>query len=115
LPGHYLSWFTIGMQTLLDAVSTPRRREILRLVWDDERSSGDIASHFDATWPSISRSLKTLRDAGAVKERRVGNQRLYRADRKALRPLESFLRKFWGESFDRLAEAVAEGRKKKRK
>jgi len=98
------------MQALLEAVSTPRRREILRLVWDAERSSGEIASHFDASWPSISRSLKTLRDAGAVKERRLGNQRLYRADRKALRPLEAFLRQFWKAGLERLGEAMEKDR-----
>lgn len=99
------------MQALLDAVSTPRRREILRLVWDAERSSGDIASQLDATWPSVSRSLRTLREAGAVKERRVGNQRLYKADRKALRPLEAFLRHFWASGLERIGELMDEERK----
>lgn len=102
------------MQALLDAVSTPRRRAILRLVWDAERSSGEIASHFPASWPSISRSLKELRDAGAVKERRVGNQRLYRADRKALRPLEAFLRRFWESGLDRIGELMEEERRSRR-
>jgi DNA-binding transcriptional ArsR family regulator len=97
---------------MLEAVSTPRRREILRLVWDAERSSGEIASHFDASWPSISRSLTTLRTAGAVKERRVGNQRFYRADRKALRPLEPFLKQFWQTGLERLGEAMEKERRK---
>lgn len=96
------------MQTLLDAVSSPRRREILRLVWDADRSSGEIAAHFDASWPSISRSLRALREAGAVRERRVGNQRLYRADRKALRPLEAFLRQLWESGLDRVGELIEE-------
>lgn len=102
------------MQALLDAVSTPRRRAILRLVWDAERSSGEIASHFQATWPSISRSLKALRDAGAVTERRVGNQRLYTADRKALRPLEAFLRQFWESGLERIGEQMGGTRKGRR-
>lgn len=96
------------MQPLLDAVSTPRRREILRLVWDEERSSGDIAARFPASWPSISRSLRELRAAGAVRERRVGNRRLYRADRDALRPLETFLEQFWTTGLEQLQAALAE-------
>ena len=102
------------MQALLDAVSTPRRREILRLVWDAERSSGEIASHFDASWPSISRSLRELRDAGAVIERRVANQRLYTADRDALAPLEAFLRQFWETGLDRIETAIDEDRRSRR-
>ena len=101
------------MQALLDAVSTPRRREILRLVWDAERSSGEIAAHFDASWPSISRSLRTLRDAGALTERRVGNRRIYRADRKALRPLETFLRQFWQSGLERIGEAIEKEKKRR--
>lgn len=96
------------MQTLLDAVSSPRRREILRLVWDAELGSGEIAARFDASWPSISRSLRALREAGAVKERRIGNQRLYRADRKTLRPLETFLRQLWESGLDRVGELIEE-------
>jgi DNA-binding transcriptional ArsR family regulator len=106
LHDHYRRCLTSLVQALLDAVSTPRRREILRLVWDAERSSGDIASHFSASWPSISRSLTTLREAGALKERRLGNQRLYRADRKALRPLEAFLKQFWETGLERIGEAM---------
>lgn len=96
------------MPTLLDAVSSPRRREILRLVWDAELTSGDIAANFDASWPSISRSLRALRESGAVRERRVGNQRLYRANRKALRPLETFLRQLWESGLDRVSELIDE-------
>src|SRR5215212_5109826 len=36
----------IRVQTSLQAVSNRHRREILRLVWDAEMSSREIASHF---------------------------------------------------------------------
>jgi DNA-binding transcriptional ArsR family regulator len=88
---------------LLDVVSSPRRREILRLVWDAERSSSEIAAHFPASWPSISRSLRELRLAGVVRERRDGQKRLYLADREALRPLEAILTELWSAGLDRMA------------
>jgi DNA-binding transcriptional ArsR family regulator len=91
------------MEALLEAVASPRRREILRLVWDSERSSGEIAERIQASWPSISRSLRVLRDAGAVTERRAGTQRFYRADRAALGPLEAFLTELWGTGLARIA------------
>lgn len=95
------------MVTLIQAVSNPYRREILRLVWDDELSSGEIASQLDISWPSTSRNLKVLKDASAVTERRAGTYRFYRADRDALRPVESLLREMWRDSLDKIA-ALAE-------
>src|SRR5207302_11281722 len=95
------------------ALSSPRRREIVRLVWSDERSAGEIAKTFEVTWPAISQNLRVLKDAGLIKERRVGTSRLYRADRAALRPLESYLRGMWSRNIDRLRLlAEAEERRK---
>jgi DNA-binding transcriptional ArsR family regulator len=90
-------------EAALRAVASPTRRAILRLVWDGERSSGDIASHFDITWPAISQNLRVLEDAGLVRSRRDGVTRLYRADRARLRPLKSVLRQMWEADLDRLA------------
>jgi DNA-binding transcriptional ArsR family regulator len=90
------------MQATLLALSTARRRAILRLVWDREMSAGQIASHFDVTWPAVSQNLRVLRQAGLVTERRDGTRRLYRADRKAVRPLEAVLRQMWETDLGRL-------------
>jgi DNA-binding transcriptional ArsR family regulator len=87
----------------LSALSSPRRREILRLVWSDERSAGEIARGFDVSWPAISQNLRVLKESGLVLERRSGTSRLYRANRAALRPLEAYLRRMWEHDIDRLA------------
>jgi len=106
----------LAVRDPLLALSSPRRREILRLVWTDERSAGDIAGAFEVTWPAISQNLRVLKDAGLIKERRVGTSRLYRADRAALKPLESYLRGMWSRNIDRLrlpAEAEERGKSKR--
>jgi DNA-binding transcriptional ArsR family regulator len=90
----------------LQVVSEPRRREILRLVWDRERTAGDIASRFDVTFGAVSQHLGVLRDAGFVTVRSAGNRRYYRADRRALGPLAQALEAMWGSALDRLAAAV---------
>lgn len=90
----------------LQVVGEPRRREILRLVWDRERTAGDIASQFDVTFGAVSQHLAVLRGAGFVTVRRAGNQRWYRTDRKALGPLAQALEAMWSTSLDRLAAAV---------
>jgi DNA-binding transcriptional ArsR family regulator len=94
------------VQAVLQAISSPRRREILRLVWDEELSAGAIASRFDVSWPAISQNLKVLRDAGLVTERREGTKRLYRADLEALGPLEAVLRQMWEQDLDALARTI---------
>jgi DNA-binding transcriptional ArsR family regulator len=99
------------MEAALKAIAEPRRREILRLVWDAERSAGDIASHFNVSRPAISQHLAVLRSAGLVTERRAGARRLYRADRDALEELQASLQAFWTGSLVTLKDAVeAEGR-----
>src|SRR5262245_5544575 len=102
------------MQATLEAVSAPRRRAILRLVWDRELAAGDIAAHFeDVSWAAVSTHLRVLREAVPVLERRDGNHRLYRADRQALGPLRPLLKSMWEQDLDRLrllAEEEERGR-----
>ncbi|WP_030936247.1 ArsR/SmtB family transcription factor [Streptomyces sp. NRRL S-646] len=88
----------------VQVVAEPRRREILRLVWDEERSAGEIADRFDVTFGAVSQHLKVLRDAGLVTLRQDGKKRFYRADREALGPLAAYLQSMWAERLDTLAE-----------
>lgn len=63
----------------LDAVSEPRRREILaRLASLGEAPVGVIAETIDVSRPAVSQHLKVLKDAGIVTERRSGRERRYR-------------------------------------
>jgi len=63
----------------LDAVSEPRRREILaRLASLGEAPVGVIAETIAVSRPAVSQHLKVLKDAGIVSERRSGRERLYR-------------------------------------
>jgi DNA-binding transcriptional ArsR family regulator len=87
----------------LRAIASPRRRAILRLVWDRERSSGEIAKEFDVSWPAISQNLRVLEEAGLVTSRRRGTTRLYRVDRARLGPLKGVLMQMWQSDLDELA------------
>ena len=100
----------------MEAIASPRRRQILRLVWDAERSAGDIASAFDVSWPAVSQNLRVLKESGLVTERRDGTHRYYRADRRALGPLEAILREMWTKEIGRLGRlAEQEARAKRRR
>jgi DNA-binding transcriptional ArsR family regulator len=90
----------------IQIVMEPRRREILRLVWDRERSAGEIAGHFDRTFGAVSQHLAILREAGYVTVRKQGNHRYYRADREGLGDLRAVLEAMWASTLDRLAESI---------
>ena len=99
------------LDRVLQAIAEPRRREIL-LLRSTERSSGDIATHFEVTRPAISQHLQVLAAAGLVTVRRKGTQRLYRARPEGFAELRSFLEGFWDEHLQLLKqEAEAEERR----
>lgn len=101
-------------EAALRAAASPRRRRILKLIWERELASRDIADHLDdITWQAVSLNLRVLKDAGLVIERREGTRRLYRADRTRCAALESLLRTMWQRDLQRLG-AVLEGEGKKR-
>src|SRR5918992_4039910 len=90
------------MQAPPKAIAEPRRRAILQLVRDDERTAGDIADHFDVTRPAISQHLRVLREAELVSERRDGTRRWYRANDEGFDALRRDLDEFWGDALERL-------------
>ena len=59
------------------ALADPTRRDILRLLRDGPRTSGEIADHFPTAWATISRHLGVLRDAGLILSERNGQQIVY--------------------------------------
>ena len=102
------------MQTAIQALAEPRRREILELVRERELTAGEIASGFDVSRPAISQHLGVLKEAGLVTERRDGTRRFYRARPEGLKELREFLEGFWTFSLQQLKrEAEAEQRRKR--
>jgi DNA-binding transcriptional ArsR family regulator len=102
------------MQDVLDALSDPRRREILRLLRGAELPAGAIAAHFgDVTRPAISQHLRVLREAGLLAERREGTRRLYSLRADGLGDLRAFVAEFWDDRLEVLRrEAQSEERKR---
>ena len=92
----------------LQVIAEPRRREILRLVWDEELSAGAIAARFNVSFAAVSQHLAVLRDARLVRLRRDGRYRYYRADRSALGSLRPALELMWSRSLDKLAQLSEE-------
>src|SRR5215210_3242033 len=102
------------MEAVAHALAAPHRRQILRLVRDDELSAGEIAGHFDVTRPAVSQHLRVLKEADLVSERRDGTRRLYRARPEGFEELREFLEEFWDQSLSRLKRVVEEEERKRR-
>jgi DNA-binding transcriptional ArsR family regulator len=72
------------VQRIFEALSSPIRREVLWLTWNDELTVGQIADHFELSSPTLSSHLTALRGAGLVTMRVDGNFRRYRCNRDAV-------------------------------
>src|SRR5205823_4262982 len=93
---------------VFEAIAQPKRREILRLLANGERTAGDVASRFSVTQPAISQHLKVLREAGLVTERHDGTRRLYSLRPDGLADLHSFLTDVMPVALERLKDAAEE-------
>jgi DNA-binding transcriptional ArsR family regulator len=90
----------------LRAIAEPHRREILRLVADDELAAGEIASHFELSRPAVSQHLRVLVEAGLLESRRDSTRIIYRARPEGLAELRDYLEVFWTTGLRRLKRAV---------
>lgn len=85
--------------TVLAALASPRRQEILRLTWRKELAAGDIHRALgDVTFGAVSLQLRVLVRAGLINSRVDGRHRRYRADREACGPMATMLGRMWRDS-----------------
>jgi DNA-binding transcriptional ArsR family regulator len=87
-----------AIDAVFGALAHPSRRHVLLVLHfrGGEMTAGEIAERFGCTWPTTSRHLKILRDAGLVEVIKRGRERVYRLERRRLadivgRWLEPFL------------------------
>ncbi|MEM0100788.1 MAG: metalloregulator ArsR/SmtB family transcription factor [Candidatus Methanomethyliaceae archaeon] len=62
---------------IFKALADPIRLQILELLRSGEKCVCEIISHINFPQPVISRHLKILKNCGIVKDRHLGNKRLY--------------------------------------
>jgi DNA-binding transcriptional ArsR family regulator len=103
------------MDLILRALADGTRRQILALVWRDERTAGEIASAFAMTRPAISQHLTVLRESELLLVRREGVRRFYRANRKAVARVRAELGAFWDDRLAQLRDAAEAAERKGRR
>jgi DNA-binding transcriptional ArsR family regulator len=91
----------------LSAAASPRRREILRLVWREECTAGEIhRAMTDITFGAVSLQLKWLLRAGLVETRAESRFHYYRARREAFGAVGQMLESMWSDALSRLKLAA---------
>jgi DNA-binding transcriptional ArsR family regulator len=67
------------LEAVFAALDHPMRRQVLTdlRVRGGTMTSGELARRFDCTWPTTSRHLRVLADAGLVTVVRDGRERRY--------------------------------------
>ena len=106
----------IPVLTKIRALSNATRFEIVELVRDHELEAGAVARRFKMSRPAVSQHLRVLRDAGLLRQRRVGSKRLYTVRVEAFDDLLGFIEEYWSPRLKRLkaaAEAIERRKSKK--
>ncbi len=99
------------MGAVFAVLAEPRRRLILDLVRDGERSVGELVEALSMSQPAVSKHLRVLREAGLVEARVDEQRRLYRLRPGPLRELDAWLAPYrwaWDASLDRLETRLGE-------
>jgi DNA-binding transcriptional ArsR family regulator len=113
------------LSATFSALADPTRRAILARLAEGDATVNDLAEPFEISLPAVSRHLKVLERAGLISRGRAAQWRPCKLQAQSLRAVDdwlSFYRRFWEESFDRMAAYIGElqegkhrGRAKKRR
>ena len=97
-----------GRADVFAAIGDPTRRALLlRLAGEGETSVTELLKPFAISQPAVSKHLRILREAGLVRSRKVGRQRLYEIEANTLRQVfdwVSHFEQYWDEKLDALGD-----------
>ncbi len=96
---------------VFNAIGETQRRDILELLAKREYSVNELVELTGARQPQMSKHLKVLKEVGLVSMRGDKQQRLYRLNPEAIKPIHDWAKSFerlWNERLDRLDEYLAE-------
>ncbi len=99
------------MTILFDALSDPRRRELVDLLREGELPVGLLVDRMPIAQSGVSRHLRILKDAGVVRSRGRGQQRLYSLCPEPFEALDTWLqhyRALWDHRMDNFGAALAQ-------
>ena len=93
----------------LAALADPTRRRIFEIVAEGPTPVGEIAQRVPVSRPAVSQHLRVLRDAGLVRQQRLGTRHVHSLDASGLAVVRSYFDEFWERSLTAYKVAL-EGR-----
>ncbi len=97
---------------VFNAVAEPRRRQIVDLLANGERSVNDLVALLGLAQPQVSKHLRVLREVGLVHVRDERRQRIYQLNGPALKPIHDWVAAYeqtWNERFAALDDLSVGG------
>jgi DNA-binding transcriptional ArsR family regulator len=67
----------LALTRTLQALTDPKRREILQMLGEGDKTAGEIGARFDISAPSVSHHLSVLKNADLVRAERSGQTIVY--------------------------------------
>jgi DNA-binding transcriptional ArsR family regulator len=107
---------SLASADVFHAVADANRRKVLDSLAMGEVTVGAVVGEVGLSYSAVSQHLAILLEAGLVRRRRDGRQRLYRLDAAPLREVARWVShydRFWSERLDRLEEFFDEQGKRK--
>lgn len=98
------------IQAAFRALSDPTRRDILRLLADQDMTIGDVSDQFDITRGAVKKHLTILEEGALISVRTNGRERINKLEANGLKAATdwlSFFSQFWDQKLAALQDAVA--------
>ena len=90
-----------ALDVVVAALAHPARRQILLTVhFRGTATAGEIAGRFAHKWPTTTRHLRVLEDAGLLRHERHGRTRVYAVDKTRLALVSEWLGWFESPALD---------------
>ncbi|HYO94016.1 MAG TPA: metalloregulator ArsR/SmtB family transcription factor, partial [Polyangiaceae bacterium] len=81
-----------ALDAVVAALAHPARRQILLTIhFRGSATAGEIAGRFAHKWPTTTRHLRVLEDAGLVRHEKHGRTRVYTVDKTRLALVSEWL------------------------
>ncbi|NBD24754.1 ArsR/SmtB family transcription factor [Paenibacillus glycinis] len=100
------------LRDVFDAIADPTRRRLIRLLAEaEELPLHELTSQFQMGRTAVSKHLAILKEAGVVRDRKVGRETRFRLNAAPLREIQdwvAFYSKFWSTNMQRLKQLFEE-------
>jgi DNA-binding transcriptional ArsR family regulator len=101
----------IPKHDVYQAIADPTRREVLRLLSQNDLAISEITSHFSMSRTAVAKHLNILSEAELVSGKKVGREKIYRLNPEPLTEVRQWLayyEQFWNNKLQKLKHVVEE-------